>query len=89
MSKKQTDLHTKKASHLTVPVVKGLEVHLDRKDFGKMKHKTGQKVDMKVPMVTTSVDKGHVRFVQRGRLKPELPAKQLNRAVKKVMKGAK
>lgn len=89
MPKTQKDLHAAKKSHLTVATEKNIELHLEKKDFGGIRHKVGQKVDMKIPMITTSVDKGHARFKQTKNIKPELPSKQLNRAVKKVMRGAK
>lgn len=81
------DLHQKKASHLTVALQKGIEVHLEKKDFNGIKHKVGQKMNLVVPSVTTSVDAGHVRFKQTKKLKPMLPKEHLKRVVKKMLKN--
>lgn len=88
--KKYTDLHREKASHLTVSTKRNIELHLEKEDFGNIKHKIGQKVRMVIPMVTTSVDgKGrtaHARFKQTGNLKPELPNDKIKRIAKNQFK---
>ena len=76
------DLHALKKSHLTVPTSHGVELHLEKKDFGGIKHRVGQKVKMTIPMVTTSVDKGHARFKQTANVKPELPNDKIKRIAK-------
>jgi hypothetical protein len=83
------DLHAEKKSHLTVATEKNIELHLEKKDFGGIKHKVGQKIKMTIPMVTTSVDKGHARFRQTKNVKPELPNDKIRRIVTQQFKAKK
>jgi len=88
--KTKGDLHSNKKSHLTVPISKGIEMHMEKKDLKGLKVKTGQKVHAHIPMVVTSVDKGHSRFKQRNKVEihNETPNNKLKRVVKSMF-GAK
>lgn len=88
----KTDLHKSKTSHMSVPITKGLEFHLDRKDSPKGKLRIGDKTEGRVPMEVTSIDKGHTRYKQVSKLKMIVIKKQNNKlykAVKKVIPNYK
>ena len=67
MSNKEGDLHTKKDSHISIPISKNVEWHLTGKDT-KEGVKEGDHGVMVTPVRATSVDKDggmpHQRFKQ-------------------------
>lgn len=63
------DLHTKRLSHVSIPVEKGLEWHLSKKDLPK-----GAKPDadsIRIPVQGTTDGGNAVRYKQKGKPVPE------------------
>jgi len=93
----EKDLHTQKASHMSVPVDTGLEFHLKKSDVG---HdcKVGDKYMIEVPAIVTSIDGDAIRFLQHGTLEvepqadeekemQEMPLDQLKKKIGTVKPG--
>lgn len=59
------DLHIAKASHMSVPIASGVELHLNPRD-AQRDAVEGQVYDIVIPMVLTSKDEGGYRFKQSG-----------------------
>lgn len=62
------DLHTKKVSHVSFPITKKLEWHLEKKDVG---HAAAgaKKVALVMDAVRTSHDGGHTRYRQTAKVR--------------------
>lgn len=91
------DLHTSKASHMSVPVTSGMEIHL-RKDEVPYDCKVGEHYMIHIPMVVTSVTGDSKRFKQEGKVtaKPvddehegdkKMPLDQLRKKIGTVKPG--
>lgn len=64
------DLHAAKASHLSVPVDSGVELHLKHSDI-KIKCEQGRQYWIKVPVIMTSDEGDATRFLQHGTMQVE------------------
>jgi hypothetical protein len=63
------DLHSKRLSHVSIPVEQGLEWHLSKKDLPK--GVGAEATSIHIPVKGTSDEGNAVRFKQKGKPKPE------------------
>jgi hypothetical protein len=63
------DLHTKRLSHVSIPIEKGLEWHISKKDLPK--GVDAKATSIHIPVKGTSDDKEAVRYKQKGKALPE------------------
>lgn len=82
----EKDLHTSKASHMSLPVDTGLEFHLKKSDVG---HdcKPGDKYMIEVPSIVTSIDGDAVRFLQRGAIEVSPEGEEQKEEMQKMPLG--
>lgn len=63
------DLHTKRLSHVSIPIEKGLEWHIAKKDLPGDVDATATSIH--IPVKGTSDEGNAVRFKQKGKPRPE------------------
>lgn len=63
------DLHTKRLSHVSIPIEQGLEWHLSKKDLKRGTDASANSI--RIPVKGTSENGNAVRFKQKGKAMPE------------------